>query len=63
MSKYTVKVYIVQKADRQGNLYGPIIAAKLTHFEAHQIAKEYAPAKVTFVIADKTMHPNNPEYR
>ena len=62
MSSFTVKVYVVQKADRHGNLIGPVLAAKLTLKDAHAIAKEYAPAKVTLIIADKTPLPNGPEH-
>lgn len=59
---YTAKVYVVQKADRLGNLLGPVLAVKLTFEAAHEIAKKFAPAKVTFVMADKTVEPNGPEY-
>ncbi len=61
MRGYTVKTYVVQKADREGNLIGPVIAVKLTFADAHRIAKDFAPAKVTFVLADKTPHPNGPD--
>lgn len=60
MSGYTCKVYVVQKADRAGRLYGEVIAVKLTWAEAHAIAKAFAPAKVACVVADKTPHPNGP---
>jgi hypothetical protein len=50
---YETKVYVVQKADRDGNL-GEVLAVKLSHGSAHQIAKDHAPAKVHFVIADKS---------
>lgn len=50
---FQVKVYIVQKYDREG-VPGELIAVKLTHTEAHAIAKRAAPAKVHFGIADKT---------
>ena len=50
---YSCKVYVVQKADQDGNLTGPVVAVKLTHDDAHAIAKECAPAKVTCVLADK----------
>ena len=58
---YSAKVYIVQRADKDGRL-GEVIAAKLTHTEAHRIAKNYAPAKVTLFFADKTDLPNAPGY-
>ena len=45
---FTAKVYIVQKAD------GTLLAVKLTHVVAHQIAKDHAPAKVTCAVADKS---------
>lgn len=54
---YKVKTYVVQKADRKGNL-GEVLAVKLTFESAHRIAKRCAPAKVTFVMADKTDEPN-----
>ncbi|WP_266032597.1 hypothetical protein [Brucella intermedia] len=62
MGRYTVKVYIVQKADKNGNLNGPVLAAKLTYADAHEIAKKFAPAKVTCFIADKNAAPNNPDH-
>ena len=62
MSSFTVKVYVVQQADRHGNLIGPVLAAKLTLKDAHAIAKEFAPAKVTCIIADKTPVPNGPDH-
>ena len=40
MSGFTVKVYVVQQADRNGNLIGPVLAAKLTLKDAHAVAKE-----------------------
>ena len=61
-SKFAVKVYVVQKADRQGRLHGDVLAVKLTHTAAHQIAKDHAPAKVTCVLADKTEVLNGPEH-
>lgn len=61
-SKFAVKVYVVQKATREGTLVGPILAAKLTHDAAHQIAKKHAPAKVTCVLADKDPEENGPDY-
>lgn len=54
---YTVKVYVVQQYDRHG-IPGEVIAVKLTHSAAHFIAKVNAPAKVLFVIADKTLSEN-----
>lgn len=62
MSQYVCKVYVVQQADRQGNLIGEVLAVKLTHRDAHAIARRFAPAKVTMVIADKTPEPNGPAY-
>jgi len=56
LSKFQVKVYIVQAAD------GKIIAAKLTFLEAHELAKDFAPAKVVMVMADKSDAPNGPAY-
>jgi len=53
MSGYQTKVYVVQQAERDGAL-GPILAVKLSHTAAHAIAKRHAPAKVHFVIADKS---------
>ena len=50
---YEVKVYVVQRFDHDGNC-GPVVAVKLTRTEAHKIAKEFAPATVLCVIADKT---------
>lgn len=50
---YIVKVYVVQKADKEGKL-GELLAVKLTWTEAHTIARRNAPAGVTPVIADKT---------
>jgi hypothetical protein len=61
MSEYTVKVYVVQKADRAGNL-GPVLAVKLTHAAAHALAKQHAPAKVIFAVADKTQDLNASDY-
>lgn len=61
-SKFVVKVYVVQKADRQGKLYGDVLAVKLTHEAAHAVAKANAPAKVTCVLADKTPYLNGPEH-
>lgn len=57
---FTAKVYIVQRADNDGNLFGEVVAAKLTFGEAQRIAasKGVAPAKVTMLIADKTTEPN-----
>jgi hypothetical protein len=49
---YEVKVYVVQKGDHEGNL-GEILAVKLTYGAAHAVAKQHAPAKVHFAVADK----------
>jgi hypothetical protein len=54
---FTCKVYVVQKADLNGVL-GAIVAVKLTHADAHAIAKDCAPAKVLCVVADKSPEPN-----
>lgn len=53
MSSYQTKVYVVQKADPDGKL-GQLLAVKLTYAAAHEIAKRHAPAKVHFVVADKS---------
>lgn len=53
MSSYSTKTYVVQKADHDGQL-GAVIAVKLTHTAAHGIAKRNAPARVHFVLADKS---------
>jgi hypothetical protein len=50
---YQVKIYIVQKSDRNGTL-GEILAVKLTFTAAHKIARALAPAKVHCVLADKS---------
>ena len=54
MAGYVNKVYVVQRANDE------LLAVKLTHQAAHQIAKDNAPAKVTCVIADKTLLTNVP---
>ena len=54
---FSAKVYVVQKADEEGKL-GELLAVKLTHAAAHAIALKFAPAKVHFVIADKSVAPN-----
>ena len=54
---YEVKVYVVQRADREGNL-GELLAVKLTFAAAHTIAKRKAPARVHVVTADKTANCN-----
>ncbi|MBY0560010.1 hypothetical protein [Hyphomicrobium sp.] len=61
MSGYVTKVYIVQKFDRDGTPR-EVIAAKLTFSSAHQLAKDNAPAKVIFAIADKTLQVNVPAH-
>jgi hypothetical protein len=60
MSKFVARVYVVQKADREGNLYGDVLAVKLTFEAAQALAVRYAPAKVTMVLADKTHLINGP---
>lgn len=59
MSKFVTKVYIVQKYERGGRP-GEVIATKLTFGAAHAVAKNNAPARVIFSIADKTEEPNVP---
>jgi hypothetical protein len=54
---YDVKVYVVQKFDREDR-EGPVLAVKLTRQAAHDLAKAHAPAKVIFAVADKDPHPN-----
>lgn len=61
MATYTTKVYIVQQCDREGR-DGAIIAVKLIHSAARQLARDYAPAKVITAIADKTIIPNIAEH-
>ncbi len=61
MRGYTVKVYVVQRANPHTGAAGELLAVKLTFAEAHQIAKEHAPAKVTCVLADKTSALNIPD--
>lgn len=56
MSKFTVKVYVVQR------LGGEIVAVKLTFVEAHKLAKQWAPASVTMYLADKSPEPNGAAY-
>jgi hypothetical protein len=58
---YSCKVYVVQKADRDGTL-GRVLAAKLTFQAAHAIAKRFAPARVHVVDADKTEDINGEHY-
>jgi len=54
---YDVKIYAVQKFDHDGSP-GEVIAVKLTHAAAHDIAKRFAPSKVIFAVADKDPTPN-----
>jgi hypothetical protein len=49
---YEVKVFIVQKAN------GELLGAKLTRGAAQSIARYYAPAKVTVMVADKQVVPS-----
>ena len=44
---YEVRTYVIQKAD------GELVGVKLTREAAQSIARYYAPAKVTVVVADK----------
>lgn len=50
---------MVQRADNSGKPIGEVLAVKLTYIAAHKIAKEFAPARVTCIQADKTNYPNN----
>ena len=47
MSIFTMKVYVVQ---REG---GEVLAVKLCHAAARDLAKEQAPARVLKFVADK----------
>lgn len=58
---FATKVYVVQLADRDGNL-GDVVGVKLTHGPAHALARRLAPATVHFVIADKTELANASEH-
>ncbi len=44
---YEVKVFIVQRAN------GELVGAKLTRGAAQSVARYYAPARITVVMADK----------
>jgi hypothetical protein len=58
---FQTKVYIVQRADKDGRLLRETpIAAKLTFGDAMKIAVMHgvAPAKITMIIADKSWEPN-----
>ena len=57
MSKFHVKVYVVTRSD------DTLLAIKLTFAEAHTIARKFAPARVTMVLADKTPDLNWPLVR
>ena len=59
MSEFTVKVYVAQRVDARGRL-GEVLAIKLTHAAAHAVAKAYAPAMVSCIVADKTTFANMP---
>ena len=48
-----VRVFVVSRADPQGNPLGEPIAAKLTRGAAQAIAKEEAPCRITALWADK----------
>jgi len=61
-----VKVYIVQRIMDDGTEDPEIVAVKLTHLLAHNIAKSFAPARVKSLMADKSNiingeHPNAAE--
>jgi len=47
-------VYTVQRANPDGTLDPRILAVKLTHLSAHIIAKQFAPAMVKSLMADKS---------
>jgi hypothetical protein len=58
---FQTKVYIVQRADADGKLLPETpVAVKLTYGEARKIAVTLgiAPARITFLVADKTSQPN-----
>jgi hypothetical protein len=48
------KVYLVQRVNPDGSEDPTIVAVKLTHLLAHQIARQFAPARVKALVADKT---------
>ena len=50
-----VKIYIIQQYDRDGTPR-EIIDVKLTFRAAHDIAKRFAPAKVLYTEADKSLN-------
>jgi hypothetical protein len=49
-----VKLYVVQRIRSDGSEDPTIVAVKLTHIAAHLIAKQFAPARVKPLVADKT---------
>ena len=49
-----IKVYVVQRVLEDGSISADIVACKLRHIDAHQIAREFAPARVTPLVADKS---------
>ena len=53
-----LKVYVVQQQREDGTLDPNILACKLRHADAHLIARAYAPARVTPLVADKTPEVN-----
>lgn len=63
MGDFKPRIYIVQKANQQTRqVTGEILAVKLVAGPAYRIAKQFAPAKVTCIPADKTDLINNPEH-
>jgi hypothetical protein len=54
---YETKVYVVQKANAEGELTADLLGVKLTHLSAHQLAKAHAPAAVRPFVADKLETP------
>jgi hypothetical protein len=56
MTGFRAKTYIVQKAS------GEVIAAKTAYGPAHTVAKENAPARILFAIADKSGALNVSDY-
>ncbi len=53
-----LKVYLVQRARDDGTIDPEILAAKLTHAAAHEVARRYAPARIVSLVADKSLEEN-----
>ena len=49
-----IKVYVVQRIRPDGTEDPRIVAVKLTHHAAHLIARQFAPARVKPLVADKS---------